>query len=200
MAASRQRRISTRRLALPGWAGKYWAGKYWAGSHWAWTALLVSLGGCGGGGGEEPPVLGVAGQIGASATSIPAGSSRTELTVALITRSRPDAVLLEARVELPPQLTLTTGPEQLVALTPLQTLRGNFADGAFRILCGDTVNPSTQAQPLPTTELFRIGLTATSPRTPGTYTVRLSDLRMASAAGEDAKVAQATLDIEIEIL
>lgn len=158
--------------------------------------LLTACGG-GGGGGSAPPPAGPGASLAAPAVRIASGSTRADLTVRLTSGATPAPVLLQAQVELPPQLRFADA-DRLRAATPFQTLEGNLVDDAtFAILCGDSANVG--AATLPLDDLFRVGLEVKQPRQPGTYTVLLRDVRMASADATRVPTTASQLQVPVTI-
>jgi len=145
--------------------------------------VLLVVAACGGGGGgtaPTPPSSGPA-RLGANAIEIPAAASSAEVQVQLTVDSTPAPVLLELAVELPSGLTLPAS-DRLAASTALVTLDGDFVNQRFVVLCGDAQNKT--AAPLASGPLFRLRVVPSTPRVPGTYTLRLLPRRAATQDGE----------------
>jgi hypothetical protein len=146
-------------------------------------AMMLSLAACGGGGGGGGQVVPVAPtRLLASDLDLGPSVAQGDLVVRLTAAPDPAPVLLQVAIELPPQLTLPAN-DRLVAVAPLSDLDGDFTGGRFVVLCGDAKNQN--APPLAVGDLFRLRLQPSLPRQPGTYTVRLRQVRAASRAGEE---------------
>jgi len=142
------------------------------------ASLLLAA--CGGGGaavvvpGQTPARLTAAGaEIGPFADSV-------EVLVQLAAVPADPVGLLQVAIELPPGLTLPA-TARLRPARDLVTLDGDMVGDRFVVTCGDARN--VQAAPLTAGPLFWLRLQPTSPRQPGTWTVRLSGLRAAASAG-----------------
>ena len=161
-------------------------------------ALTVSLGACSGGGGGGSPSTPVATAASVLAEPIEIGPSVTvaAVTVSLTKRPEPAPVLLEAHIELPAALSLPT-QDRLTPATPLITLDGDFVDNHFVVLCGDASNPN--ATILPNGDLFRLNVIPTPPRTPGTYTITLRNLRAATSNGNSVPLESETVSVAVTI-
>lgn len=143
-------------------------------------AILLSLSACGGGGGGTVAPVTVPVRLQADALDLGPSTSSAELVVRLASETTEAPVLVQATIELPPALTLAA-VDRLLPVAALPTLDGEWRDGQFVVICGDAQN--AVAAPLPRGPLFRVRLVATSPRQPGTYELRLIELRAAAADG-----------------
>ena len=168
------------------------------------TPILLTLsfvacgGGGGGGGGGEPPTPPATPTAVIAATAVVMAPSQTiaDLTVSLLQSPTSAPVLLEAHVDLPPQLTLPIA-SRLAAAVPLANLDGDFVQDSFVILCGDNANPN--AQQLPVGPLFHLRISPSEPRLPGTYTVTLHSLLAATSEGEAVPLASESIAVTVSI-
>lgn len=161
------------------------------------SMLPLILVACGGGGGSAAtPAAAPSARLEAQPVEMGATMTVADITVALAQRPEPAPTLLEARVTLPPELTFPA-QDRLVAATPLVTLEGNLVDNEFIIVCGDASNAN--ATPLPNGSLFRLRVAPSTPRTPGTYTVTLRDLKVASSAGDSVPLAAEAITVAVTI-
>ena len=132
----------------------------------------------------DPPTSPPPARLTAVDLEIPAAATGAELEVRLAAVPRP-AALLAIEIELPNGLSLPPS-DRLVPSTPLVTLDGDWQNQRFVVLCGDAQNVA--AAPLPIGPLFRLRLLANTPRTPGTYPVRLLARRASTSGGENVTV------------
>jgi len=161
----------------------------------ALMSTLAACGGGGGGGGTTPPVT-TSASLMAKAVEIPPAADGADITLSLTRGPDPAPVLLEAQIVLPAQLSLPAD-DRLTPATPLITLDGNFVDDAFVVVAGDATNQD--AQPLPNGDLFRLRVTPTEPRTAGTYSVTIRDLRAATLEGDAVPLESETLSVDVTI-
>jgi len=157
---------------------------------------LLLLAACGGGGGGTPVLPSEPTRLLASDLDLGPAVTQGDLLVRLSTVPEPAPVLLQVAIELPPQLTLPVS-DRLLAARPLPTLDGDFVGGRFVVVCGDAQNEN--AAPLLTGDLFRLRLQPTSPRQPGTYTVRLQQVRAASRSGEEVAAEPSVVSATVVI-
>lgn len=165
---------------------------------WCMLALFLTAcggGGGGGGGGPTPGPVGTSVRLTAAPVEIPVGATERELVVAIGEQAQLGAALLQVDVELPPQLSLPP-KQRLRQIVPVATLDGDFVGQSFRVLCGDAANVNPQL--LQATELFALRLQPSAPRQPGTYTVRLTSVRAASADG--ARVESDPNPVEVTVV
>lgn len=162
-------------------------------------AVLCFAVACSGGGGgvslPTPPAAGEA-RLAADGLEIGPGSTGADLVVSLARAPSSGATLLQVDVELPPQLGLPTS-DRLQAARPLATLDGDFTNGRFRVVCGDAQNAA--APPLAVGPLFRLRLVPSSPRQPGTFTLRLNGLRASAADGNAVPVDANPTVVEVVV-
>ena len=131
----------------------------------------------------------------AAPLTIGAGASGANLTVSLTPAGDAEPALIEAHVELPEELRLApNAPLSAVAPIPLD---GDYTADRFVVLCGDSSN--VVASPLPAGPLFRLRVEPATPRTPGTYTVTLHDLRGATSAGAAVSFEPSTLTVQVTV-
>lgn len=160
------------------------------------AALGLAACGGGGGGGDPVPPVAVNAIIQVAPLEIAAGSGAADLTVALTEGGSPAPALLEAHLELPPELRLPA-QDRLLSASNTVMLDGNLVDGRFVVLCGD--NKNVDALPLASGPLFSVRLEPTPPRRPGTYTVTVRNLRAASSGGDNVPLAADTLTVAVTI-
>lgn len=143
-------------------------------------SVVAACGGGGGGGTTTPPATGPV-RVGAAAIEVPANANTADVLVDVTVDSTPAPVLLELAVEVPNGLSLPA-TQRLAAVAPLVTLDGDFVNQRFVVLCGDAQNVS--AAPLASGPLFRLRIAPSTPRVPGTYTLKLLPRRAASQDGQ----------------
>ncbi len=160
------------------------------------TLSLSACGGGGGGGAAVPPVAAAA-RLLAEAIEIGPAVTVADVTVSLAKQPEAAPALLEAHIELPPELSLPN-QDRLTAAAPLVTLDGNFVDERFVVICGDASNQNAVA--LPNGELFRLRVTPTLPRKPGSYTITLRNLRAATSDGSNVPLESETVSVSVTIL
>ena len=159
-------------------------------------ALLV-LAACGGGGGATAvPPTAVPLHLAADDLDLGPATTAAELRVRLAGDAAAGAVLLEAKIELPPALSLAPN-DRLTALTPLTTLDGDLGAGSFHVVCGDARNPA--AAQLATGPLFAVRLVTSKPRQAGTYTLRITGLRAATKDGAPVAVEPAPTVVSVVV-
>jgi len=169
---------------------------------YSWAMRMISmlpliLAACGGGGGSAvPPATAPSARLEAQPIEIGTTMTVADVTVALAQRPEPAPALLQARVTLPPELTLPA-QDRLAPATPLVTLEGNLVGGDFLIVCGDASNQN--AAPLPNGALFRLRVAPSVPRTPGTYTLTLRDLKAATIEGDDVPLVADAVTVAVTI-
>ena len=166
-----------------------------------WLLVLICSshacgGGGGGGGGDPAPPATPTASILAAPIEIGPAMSAAEITLSLAKRPEPAPVLLEAHIELPPELSLPA-QDRLSPAAPLVTLDGNFVEDLFVVLCGDGTNQN--AAPLPNGDLFRLRVTPTQPRTPGDYTITFRSMRAATSGGEAVPLESETLTVGVTV-
>lgn len=143
-----------------------------------------------------PPVASAASLL-VAPIEIGAAVTVADITVVLAKRPEPAPALLEAHIELPPELSLPT-QDRLAPATPLVTLDGNFVDNLFVVMCGDATNQN--AVILPNGELFRLRVTPTLPRQPGSYSITFRNLRAATSDGNNVPLESETVAVAVTIL
>lgn len=157
---------------------------------------LLCLAACGGGGAVVTSVQTKA-RLAAGDVVIPVGTDSAEVLVELAAAPDTPIRLLQVAVELPTGLALPAA-DRLLAAVPLVTLDGDVVDGRFVISCGDARNVA--AAPLAAGRLFKLRLQTTTPRRPGTWTLRFVDLLAAAADGTavPAETTPATVDVRVD--
>ncbi len=147
--------------------------------------VLLLCAACGGGGGSSEVTPSTApARLAADDLDLGPATTTAELVVRLADAPTLPA-LLEVAIELPNALTLPADHRLLPAVA-VPTLDGDFKDGRFVVVCGDAENPV--ANLLQRGPLFRLQLVTSTPRQPGTYTIRLHDLRAVASDGKDIEV------------
>lgn len=156
---------------------------------------LAACGGGGGGGGGAPgePIATTA-RLDAASAELAPNATVTEIVVRLAGAPAAAPCLLELAVELPPALTLPP-TERLAAIAPLATLDGDFVGERFVVLCGDAVNRDATA--LAIGPLFRLRVSASTPRLVGTHSLQLRPLRAATRDGAEVPVETAPTRVDV---
>ncbi len=159
--------------------------------------LLLVLAACGGGGGTVATLpVADATRLAADSVEIAANATETDLVVQLAQLPSTAPSLLQVALELPPQLTLAAA-NRLQGLASVPTRDGDFVGDRFLIVCGDARN--ADAATLVAGPLFRVRIATTNPRTPGSYSLRLTDLRAASRDG-NGQVPLTTTPVECTVV
>jgi hypothetical protein len=159
--------------------------------------VVVALAACGGGGSATvSPQASTEARLAAANVEIGPAATGVDLEVDLVSVPNQPPVLLQVAVELPAGLALPA-TDRLHAVAPLPDLAGDFKDNRFVVVAGDGHNVG--AEPLAVGPLFRLRVVPATPRVPGTYTVRFTDLRAASRDGE-APVPVTTVPTSVDVV
>ncbi|MGC3970440.1 MAG: hypothetical protein QM775_24825 [Pirellulales bacterium] len=143
---------------------------------------LLVFAACGGGGGAVAPLpVSTAARLAAENVEIAPAATSADVVVRLAAVPAEAPRLLQVAVELPPGLVLPPS-DRLQAIAAVSQLDGDFVGERFVIVCGDAQNPA--AAPLAAGPLFRLRVAPTTPRAPGSYQLRFTDLRAASRDGQ----------------